>query len=450
MNEKQFATLSTNKVFFRCAIPGILTLISSSIFIIINGIFVGKYIGTDALAAINLSFPIQMIAYAVGDMIAVGSSVKISIALGNSDLKYANKLFSSGLLMMFVINLMMSLMGFVFAEKVIFAIIDDVSLAQNTYDYAKVFLMLLPSSALLFAIDNYLRACGKVKFCMFVNISVSILNVLLNYILIVLLDLGIGAAAFASGISMSIGSFICLIPFLRKKLTLRFTTPWISLKDMSAIIYNGSSEFFNKIAGSIVGIIINMILLKLGGSLSVAAYGIVMYIDGFLVCVIFGILDSIQPPVSYNVGKGNRYKVLDFFKLTCILASVFSVITCLVIGIFPGFLARIFTKDNNINMIKQTEIALLLFAPSYLFVWFNMVVGSFLTSLNKPKESLYLVMFRSIVLPILCLFILPQIFGVNGVFLTQVVANGLTFLISIVLWRKITKEFTKPLFKKSP
>lgn len=448
MNEKQFGTLSTKKIFFKVAIPSMLSMLFSSIYIIADGIFVGRYIGSNALAAVNLVMPIMMISFSIGDMIAIGSSVKISIALGEKNNEKASCLFSASLYMIWTLSVILIIFGTLFAKPIIFAVIKDNSLAELAFKYVRVFIFALPLVMPLFAVDNYLRACGKARFSMYLNICVSMLNLFLDWLFIAHFRLGIEYAALASVISMSLGSIIALCPFIAKKLTLHFTKPKVTLRDIGGIIYNGSSEFFNNISGSIMAILINAILLSLGGSIAVAVYGIVMYIDALLISILYGILDSVQPPVSYNVGAKKIKRTLEFFKISCITAATISIICMAVMMLFPETLASLFAKDGDLEIIHMTKIAIMLFAPSYLFTWFNMVTSSFLTSFDKPKESLIIMAFRSILFPLLCLLIMTHIIGVNGVFVTPTIAGGMTFVVAVIIWIK-TQNKQKQLIKEN-
>ena len=182
MNEQQFAILPTKRVFLRCALPGLLAMVVSSIYMMIDGIFVGRYIGSHALAAVNLAFPIIMILFAVGDMVAVGSAVKIAIALGEKDHTTANRIFSAAFCMILGIGVLFSLLGFLIAPFLIRTLIQDRQLAEVAWDYARFFLYFLPLIMPLFAVDNYLRICGKQTFSMWMNIVVAILNIVLDWL----------------------------------------------------------------------------------------------------------------------------------------------------------------------------------------------------------------------------------------------------------------------------
>lgn len=341
---------------------------------------------------------------------------------------------------MFLINIVISLVGLLVVDSIVQNLIPDKLMQEYALDYLRVFLSFLPFSAMLYAIDNYLRSCGKGVFCMWVNLFVSCLNIVLNIIFVIVLRFGVTGAALSTSLSMSIGTIISLIPFVRKKLSLQFTKPTIPVKDLGAILYNGSSEFLNKVAGSFIGVLTNSLLLSLGGSVAVASYGIVMYIEGLVISVIFGILDGVQAPVSYNLGKGDYKKTKELFKLSCYSSAFMAALLIVVIILFPNNLIAMFTKSDDAPTIEMAKYALFLFAPSYLFSWFNMVAGSFLTSLDKPKESLILLTFRSIVFPLICLAFLTNIVGIEMIFLTPLVSGFLTFIISVYLWMKTSKR----------
>ena len=439
MNEKEFAVLPIRKIFFKASIPNVLSMVFSSVYIIADGIFVGSYIGGDALAAINLLMPLLMIVFALSDMIAIGSSVNVSIFLGEGNIKKARRIFSSSVLIIMLIGGIFSLAGFVFGKQLIFKFIKDSSLAQCAYSYSEVFFLFLPFIMPLFAMDNFLRVCGRARYSMWVNIIVSMLNIALDWLFIAKMKLGIEFSAYASVVSMLLGAVFSFAPFFTKKITLHFSKPIIYLKEFAAIVYNGSSEFLSRIAGSVMAAIANTLLLSLAGATAVASYGIVMYIDTLMIGILYGILDSIQPTVSYNLGAKRKDRALGFFNLSCMVSSAFSIFCMLAILFFRRELAYLFAK-NDVEIIKMTSAALLLFIPSYLFTWFNMVTGTFLTAMDKPKESLIIMGANICIFPLLSFSLLVPILGVYGVFLTSFFSSFMTFILALIIWIKTKRN----------
>ncbi|MEG2378160.1 MAG: MATE family efflux transporter, partial [Clostridia bacterium] len=152
------------------------------------------------------------------------------------------------------------------------------------------------------------------------------------------------------------------------------------------------------------------------------------------------VLDAIQPAVSYNLGAKEIKRTFSFFKISSISTAALSLICMIGILTFPEVLASIFAKGSSTDIIGMTVTALMLFAPSYLFTWFNMVSCAFLTAMDKPRESMTIMLFRAIVFPILCLFVLTGAMGVNGVFFTATVSGALTFIVAIIIWKKSAKK----------
>lgn len=237
-----------------------------------------------------------------------------------------------------------------------------------------------------------------------------------------------------------IGSVFSFAPFFTKNMTLHFAKPQISAKKVWGILYNGSSEFFSGVAGSFIATVINGFLLTLGGAIAVASYGIIMYIDTLLVSVLYGVLDAIQPAVSYNLGAKEIKRTFSFFKISSITTAAVSLLCMVGILAFPDVLAGIFSKGNDQEVTNMTIAALILFAPSYLFTWYNMVTSAFLTAMDKPKESMLIMAFRTIVFPLICLVLLTLLMGVYGVFFATTLSGALTFIAAVIIWNRSARH----------
>lgn len=441
MNEKYYETEKVHKIFLKVAIPSIFAMIFSSIGMIIDGLFVGNYIGSEALAAVNLVMPVFMIIFALSDLIAVGSSVKVSMYLGEKRYEKANSTFSAVILIVSMLGITLLFLGSMFSENIIYFFIKDSVLADLALRYTMPYVKLLPFIILFYMTDNFLRICGKVNFSMWVNILTSILNIILDWYLIGYLSFGIEAAAFATAISMTCGTFLSLIPFIRKKITLKFSKPSISLKEFLEIIYNGSSEFFGNIAGSIMSILVNGFLITLGGAAAVSAYSIVMYIDSIFRFVLFGMTESLQPVISYNAGMKNNKRILSLLKINSIYSFTISAISMILMLVFNKELSGIFTSSSNSDVLEITRNAIILFAPSYMFSWFVLIVSSLLTSIDKPKESFIIMLFNSIIFPLIVLIISTRILGLYGVFITETITEILSFTLCLIIIHKFKRIF---------
>ncbi len=431
MNERDFETLPVKRIFRKVVIPSLTSMLFSSMYIMADGIFVGRFVGSEALAAVNLVMPIVMICFALSDMIASGSSVRISIALGQKDYEKAGRMFSACMAIIFLLGIVFMAVGLFAVRPLVFFLVEDKVLAELASDYAQVLFLGAPAYIPMLAVDNYLRACGKQSFSMKVSIFISLLNIALDFLFLAVLGFGIGSAAFATVLSVFCGIILSLYQFKGKKLALYFTKPKIALREFGAICYNGSSEFFNSISISILAAAINAILLSIGGSIAVAAYGILIYIESLSMSIMYGIVDSLQSPVSYNIGAKRVDRAIQFFKICLVAMGGVSFVFLLLMTIFPTQLASVFVSADETQLIEMTKTAIYLAAPAYLFNWFNMTVSSFLTAFDKPKESLILMVFRSILFPAIGLAVLPTLFGVQGVFVTASASAVLVFVIAV-------------------
>ncbi len=212
MDSKIFETLSPTKLFFRCAIPSMITMAFSALYQIADGLFVGRFIGSDALAAINLIMPIIMIIFGLSNLIATGASVRISVLLGEKNREEASRVFTFTLKVIFLLSCLISVSGLIFADVFVRFLAPGATELAIEYGitYTRVYAAFAPLMLIYHATDNYLRACGKERISMWLSISTQVFNIALDVILIVFLGQGVWAAAFTSCLAMALGSVITL------------------------------------------------------------------------------------------------------------------------------------------------------------------------------------------------------------------------------------------------
>lgn len=435
MNEIQskFLDMKLGKLFSKLAIPNMISALVMSIYGIIDGIFVGKYIGGDALAGINLVMPVLMIAIALVDMFATGTSVQLSIKLGEKDNKSANSLFSSAMLIKFIYTILFMIFGFLFIDNIISLMGVSGEIAKLSMDYVKIYIMCSPIIMVSFALDNYLRVCGWATYSMIVNVSVSLLNILLDYLFIVKWNYGIEGAALASCIAMSLATIASIIPFILKKLVIHFTRPKMTLRQLKDIIFNGSSEFFSTITASLSAIIVNIVVVKLIGGIGVAAVGIIFYIDNIVISLMYGMGDGFQPAISYSYGAKNIKRVWAIIKYSIKAGFLTGVCIFIAVFFFKEYAISLFVNDEEVELFNLALSAMSIYMFTYLFSWLNTLSSRFFTALNKPIDSIVISLSHSFVLKVVGLMILPIFWGIDGVWFTFVIANALTFFLAIYL-----------------
>ncbi|HCL02058.1 MAG TPA: MATE family efflux transporter, partial [Lachnoclostridium phytofermentans] len=275
--EKLFEKTSPMKLFFLAAIPGGISMLASSLYGLLDGIFVGRILGEASFAALNLAFPFVVINFSLADLIGVGSSVPISIQLGKKKEKEANNIFSCACLMIIITGALLGGFMYLAAPWLIHLLGAEGELAELAVQYMRVYALCSPVTTIVFAMDNYLRICGKIRSSMNLNILMSVLSAALEFIFLGIFRWGIWSAALATCSGMFICAVIAVFPFVRGKLQLRLCKPRFNVSMIRQIIVCGSPNFLSNIAGRITSIIMNIVLLQFGGATAVSIYGVLMY-----------------------------------------------------------------------------------------------------------------------------------------------------------------------------
>lgn len=436
MEHKLFSTLPPLKLFFRCALPSMAGMAVSSLYMVADGIFVGKFIGSNALAAINLVMPIIMISFALSDMVAVGSSVQISIRLGQRKEKEACRVFSFSSILIVAVSCLVGLVGYFGGAQAVSFMGAGEDVLALAVEYMRVYAVFAPCIMIFFALDNYLRVCGKSIYSMGMNIFIALANLFFDWLFIVHFRMGVASAALASCISLTMGTVIGLLPFFGKRLVLRFVTPRIPWHVLRNIIGNGSSEFFSNISASVFMVIMNAVLLRLSGAMAVAAFSIVMYIDSFVSSMLFGMVDALQPAISYNFGAARYGRMFRLEKILMAAGAAISVSAMIWMLTGGHLILPFFMEGNQPELIAISSRAMRLFSFSYLVNWIGTASSSFFTAMNRPVISLAISFGQTLAFPLLSILVLPAVLGLDGVWLTSLSAEIMTAALSLsfMIW----------------
>ena len=435
MDSEIFKTLKPTKLFFRCALPSMVTMAFGALYQIADGLFVGRFIGEDALAAINLIMPIIMMVFAFSNMIATGASVRISVLLGESSRAEASKVFTFSIKFIFIMSCIIGAVGLAFAEPFVRLLAPGATEQAIQYGitYIRMYAIFSPLLPLYFATDNYLRVCGKEKLSMWLGIATQVLNILLDVILIAFLGQGIWAAAFTSCIAMALGSVITLWLFRGKRMDLYYAKGEVSSSVFFRILANGSSEFFSNVSMSVMSIVYNFFLLEYGGTTGVAAFSVIMYVDSIIGMLVFGMCDALQPAISYCYGAGLMDRVKAIFKRIILGAIVLSTASMLFMLLVGQYVAPLFVKPEDVDLLAVSIVGMKFFSLSYLTGWVDMCFSSYFTAIERPVRSLLTSFFGTLVFPIGFLFILSPIWQLDGVWLTPLASCTASAILTVIL-----------------
>ncbi len=394
------------KLFLYVAVPGVIAMVASTIYQVIDGVLVGQFLGEAAFAALALAMPFAVINFSIADLIGVGSAVPMSIALGEGKQKEANNIFTCAILMIVGTGFFMGALLY-FSAPTLFTVMGaDAEVASLAVSYLQVFAILSPVTTLTFAIDNFLKVCGKVKLSMGLNILGAGIGIILSILFLGFLKWGIAAAALAFCISMIVATVIGIIPLLLGKYLVKPCIPHFHLSMMKTILSCGTPNFLNNVSGRVIEIIMNILLLRFGGTTAVSVYAIVMYADSFFFPFLYGMCDALQPSVGYNWGAGNTERVRSLEKCIFTAACIISILCAALVILFPTQITLLFISNVSPEFLAMAEIALRLFALSYLVKWFTFAVQSFLLAIGQAKPASILSICSTLVFPLLMVIVL--------------------------------------------
>ncbi len=442
-----FATARPMRLFLIVALPGLVSMLASSLYQALEGSFVGHLLGETAFAAITIAMPVVFINFALADLIGVGSAVPISVSLGRKDETRANNIFSCSIIMIVLAGIVMGAVIYFTAPFFTSLMKAEGELAELAVRYVRVYALMSPVTTIVFATDNYLRISGFVKGSMFLNIFMSVLTVSLLFVFLGVFKMGVEGSALAACLSMFTCAIIALIPFIAKKSILRFVRPKFSFAMVREIVSCGMPVFLNNIAGRVTAILMNAALIARGGETAVAAYSVLMYAACVIEPMLYGMSDSVQPAIGYNWGAKRLDRVRDITKCSLTVCGLVSILCTAVMLFFPKMLASIFVDaEKDAALMELSVHAMRLFAVSFLVGWFGFAIQGFFGAIEKPLPATALSIARALVFPVILIYAL-QFMGLDGLWLNYAATSLLTAIMAIVMIVFIQKRMKRDIMR---
>lgn len=441
-NEAQhelFVKTKTRKLFFRAAIPGAIGMLASAMYQTLDGVYVGKFLGATAFASVNLAMPFVIINFAIADLIGVGSSVPISISLGEGKKETADRIFSLSCVLIVFFGILMGLFMYILAPFFMKMMGADGEFASQAVMYLRTYAVMSPVSTMVFASDNYLRICGKIHTSMCLNIFLSVFCAVVELVFLGVFGFGIWVAAFASCLGMAITASISLLQFRKGRLALSFVRPVFSFSIVKKIFACGLPSFLNNIAGRLTSIVMNMILVRLGGQNAVSVYGVLMYADGIILPIMYGSCDSLQPAVGYNWGAGYPSRVRGIEKFCFSTSFLLCMLAFLACSFIPGFIVSSFISGE---IPPYAVGAVTIFAFTYLTRWISFSTQSFMLALEKSLYATIISISMAFIFPMILLFSLEWM-GLDGIWLNFPLTSLLGAILSAVILLRVRKDIMK-------
>ncbi|MBI9107844.1 MAG: MATE family efflux transporter [Spirochaetales bacterium] len=435
MNDKKLDLQrdSIVKIFIHYAVPSILGMLAMSTAQVVDGIFIGRFVGPDGLAAINLAWPLVMVFSGISLMIGIGGSTMANISRGAGENKAADNFYSLTMLLLVLFGAAVLLTGLGLLKFIPIILGADESIETLVQDYLRIILIFAPVFMLTFTQDLFIRGDGHPIFPVAVMLAGSATNIILDYLFVGKFDLGIKGAAWATGCSQVL-PFVLMLFYLMGKTNWKFTKPVFHGKDIFRMMYNGVSEFIDETSIGISVYIFNLVLMSRIGAYGVAAYSIAAYVGEIFGIIFFGTAQAIHAGVSVNRGAGNSERVKGFRNLAIYTNLGFGIIAFIFLQLFRNQAAAVFVKDPEV--IKLASEITFYYSFAMLLMGINIASAMFFTAVDKPAQSAGIALSRSLVMLLVGLFVLPIFLGNTGIWLTFAFAESVTLILAIVFFRK--------------
>ena len=430
----ELGTESVGKLLKKYAVPGIIAMTASSLYNMVDSIFIGHIpdVGSLALAGLAVTFPLMNLSSALGTLVGVGAATLTSVLLGQKNYDAANKVLANDISLNCITGVVFAVLCMVFINPILYFF----GASDNTLVFAREYMQIIlvgnVITHLYFGLNALLRSSGTV-----------ISNTILDPIFIFVLGMGIRGAALATVLCQALALSYSLryfmrkdnVPHLSKKV---FSLDWRIAKDSLSI---GMGPFLMNSASCIVTMFINQQLLRYGGDLAIGSYGIANRINFMFIMVVMGFNQGMQPIAGYNFGALKYSRVRKIFKLTAMWATFICVFWFIASELFPGVMVSIFTNDTALK--EMADKGLRIMNPLVLIVGWQMVSTNFFQSLGMVKKSIFLSLSRQLLYLVPLIYILPSSMGINGVFLAFPCSDLLACITTLILIHNLFRKFDK-------
>ncbi|HBC92744.1 MAG TPA: MATE family efflux transporter [Pelotomaculum sp.] len=421
-------------LLWKFSLPAIVAMLINALYNIVDRIFVGRGIGFIAIAATTVAFPIMIILMAVSILIGIGATALISIRLGQQKMEEAEKVAGNAMVMIILLPVMIAVIYLLFPEPILIFFGASEEVLPYARDFVHIIMMGAAFGSISMGMNNFIRAEGNPRLAMFTQITGALINGVLNYIFIFKLGLGIKGSALATLSGQFFSAIWVLSYFLsgRSLVKIRLKNLKLQMPIIISIVSIGFAPFAMQVANSVQQSILNKTLLVYGGDLALSAVGIIMSIAALLFMPIVGLSQGAQPLIGFNYGARQYNRVKETVKIAVIAGTCIAVAGYTVIHIWPVQIVALFSKGDT-ALTEMTVQAMRMFFALFPVVGFQIICSNYFQAVGKPVQSTILSLSRQVLLFIPLLLILPNFWGINGVWRTAPIADGLAVLLTATL-----------------
>ena len=416
----------------RFTLPSICMMVFTSIYGVVDGLFVSNFAGKTPFAAVNLVMPFIMILGGMGFMIGTGGTALVSKLMGEGKKDEANSTFSMMVLFTLLLGIVLSAVGFLTMRPVSYFLGATDAMIDDCVLYGRIVTGFTFAFMLQNVFQSFFIAAEKPRLGLIVTVAAGVTNMVLDALFIAVFNWGVAGAAIATGLSQCVGGVLPLIYFLRPNDSLlRMRPTSLRLRPILQACGNGSSELMSNISSSLVGMLYNFQLMRLIGEDGVSAYGVLMYVQFIFVAIFIGYSIGCAPVVSFHFGAQNHSELKSLLRKSTLLMASGGVLLTIAARLLAAPLARLFV-GYDAGLFELTSHAFRLFSWSFLLAGFNIFVSGFFTALNNGAISAAISFLRTLVFQTSSVLILPLLLDVDGIWWAITVAEIFAFLISLM------------------
>lgn len=424
-------------LFFKYLMPAVTGTLAIGILIFIDTVFIGRGIGAQGLAALNIALPAFTFYCCVGYLLGVGGATVASIDEGRG-LNNKKRIFTTCIVIGLIISAIFVIVQNIYLDE----IVRILGAKGDIFPLAKSYLRVVVYASGLYLmphiINPFVRNDNNPNLTMIGMVACGIVNLTLDYIFIFKFGWGMAGAATATGIAQFTYTMILCIHFFKKDRRLGFEKIDMRFEDVKRILTVGMPSFINEISSGLIIFLFNLYLLKLGGELSVAAYSIIININYLVYLIYMGVGQTIQPLVSYNYGSGRKDRVNKFLTLGLIFNISYALIVIIIFLTKSDIIIELFNKDNDKLRLLTSQNILKYFSAT-IFTGINVVIATYIQAQGQGKASSVIMFFRAFLLMVIGVIVLSKFFGIDGVWYTTLFSEVVTF-IGLMIWMKLYKK----------
>lgn len=431
----ELGTAPVHKLLWKYALPAIIAMTATSLYNIVDSIYIGHGCGALALGALTVAKPFMDICAAFGSLVGVGASSLLAIYLGEKDYEKANRVLGNVIVMNIILSAVVMIAGLVWLDPILLAFGASEDTLGYAHDYMEIILYGNILTHIYFGLNAMLRSAGHPRFSMTATIVAVVINIILDPIFIFGMDMGVKGAALATVISQAIAVTWQVTKFFDKNELVRFHRGiWKLNKHITfRALAIGLSPFLYNIAHCFVVIIINNQLKNFGGDMAIASYGVINRLTFVFAMVIMGLNQGMQPITGYNFGAKKYDRMLRSFYLTCLYATGVMAVVFVLGECFPRLMTQMFTHDPV--LIEQTIRPMRIICSSMLIIGFQMVTGNLFTSIGKAGKAIFLSLTRQVLYLIPLVICLPLVFAkpIDGVWWSIPISDTISAVTAVIV-----------------